>query len=47
MAIIQVAHKHKKEYNSITSWSYFKAGHGKGPCERVGGITGYLAKQYC
>ena len=41
--ISQVAHKHKEEYNSVTSWSYFKAGHGKDPCDGVGGTTEYLA----
>lgn len=36
---------HKKRYGFDATWNYFECGHGKGPCDGVGGTVKQLADQ--
>ena len=44
--IFHIISEHKEEYNCVASWNYFEAGHGKGPCDGVGGTVKRLADDY-
>ena len=37
--------EHKKRYGFDATWNYFESGHGKGPCDGVGGTVKRLADQ--
>lgn len=37
--IFNIVSRHKQLFNINASWNYFEAGHGKGPCDGVGGST--------
>lgn len=36
---------HKEKYGSNATWNYFEAGHGKGPCDGVGGTVKRMADE--
>ena len=44
--IFHIISEHKEECNCVTSWNYFRACHGKGPCDGVGGTVKRLADDY-
>ena len=37
--IFHILHMHKKLFGVPASWFYFEAGHGKGPCDGIGGTA--------
>ena len=43
--IFHLLSQHKKEFGIPASWHYFEAGHGKGPCDGVGGTTKRMADE--
>lgn len=43
--IFHILTQHKKEFGIPASWHYFEAGHGKGPCDGVGGSTKRMADE--
>ena len=43
--IFHTVAKHQKMYAISASWNYFEAGHGKGPCDGLGGTTKRLADE--
>ena len=44
--IFHIISEHKEEYNYIASLNYSDTGHGKGPCDGVGGTVKRLADDY-
>lgn len=42
-SIFQIVAKHSSLFASSAAWNYFEAGHGKGPCDGVGGTIKRLA----
>ena len=43
--IFQAIMDHKEKYGIAARWNYFEAGHGKGPCDGVGGTTKRMADE--
>lgn len=43
--IFHILTQHEKEFGIPASWHYFEAGHGKGPCDGVGGTTKRMADE--
>lgn len=43
--IFHVIAKHEDMFSVKASWQYFEAGHGKGPCDGVGGTTKRMADE--
>ena len=43
--IFSVIAHHKKLFGMSATWNYFEAGHGKGPCDGVGGTSKRMADQ--
>ena len=43
--IFHTVAKHQEMYAISVSWNYFEAGHGKGPCDGLGGSTKRLADE--
>ena len=43
--IFNIINHHKVLFGFPASWNYFEAGHGKGPCDGVGGISKQMADQ--
>ena len=43
--IFHILVKHRSEFGVNASWHYFEAGHGKGPCDGVGGTTKRMADE--
>lgn len=45
--MFQYIESHKERYGISASWDYFEAGHGKGPCDGLGGTIKRLAEDAC
>lgn len=43
--IFYLLSRHKELFGVTVSWNYFEAGHGKGPCDRVGGSVNRMADE--
>lgn len=43
--IFEALLNHKETYGCNATWNYFEAGHGKGPCDGVGGTTKRMADE--
>ena len=43
--IFQVVASHEETYNITAQWNYFEAGHGKGPCDGLGGTVKRMADE--
>ena len=43
-SIVRFLKEHKKEMGMNADWTYFEAGHGKGPCDGVGGALKHAAE---
>ena len=43
--IFQLIANHEKLFGIKAKWNYFEAGHGKGPCDGIGGCTKRMADQ--
>ena len=43
--IFAVTANHKSEFGFLAVWNYFEAGHGKGPCDGVGGTAKRMADE--
>ena len=43
--IFDLVSNHKEKYNLNARWNYFEAGHGKGPCDGLGGTCKRLADE--
>ena len=42
-SVFQIISAHENEFGCKASWNYFEAGHGKGPCDGIGGTVKRLA----
>lgn len=42
-SVFQIISKHESEFGCKANWNYFEAGHGKGPCDGIGGTVKRLA----
>ena len=43
--IFDVVARHEEIYGVAATWNYFESGHGKGPCDGLGGITKRMADE--
>ena len=43
--IFKLTAKHHQKYHMKAQWNYFEAGHGKGPCDGLGGTTKRMADE--
>ena len=41
--MFQIISTHENEFGFNANWNYFEAGHGKGPCDGIGGTVKCLA----
>ena len=42
-SVFQIISTHENEFGCKANWNYFEAGHGKGPCDGIGGTVKRLA----
>ena len=43
--IFNLVANHEEKYQCKAIWNYFEAGHGKGPCDGLGGTTKRMADE--